>query len=66
MAGAVGGVKKAKRVLRPGYKRMKRSGGGSYYVNEKTGNRVKKATATRAAKKRRVAKKAGVKRRARK
>lgn len=55
------GAKKAKRVLKAGYKRMKTSSGGSYYVNAKTGNRVKKATATRAAKKR-----AGTKRRARK
>lgn len=53
MAEAKSGAKKAKRVLKAGYKRMKTSSGGAYYVNAKTGNRVKKATATKAGGKRR-------------
>ena len=40
---------KAKRVVKAGYKRVKTSSGHAYYINERTGNRVKKATATRAA-----------------
>ena len=53
------GVKKAgakKRVLKRGYVRKVKSG-RAFYVNEKTGNRVLKSTATRAAKKRRSTKK---------
>lgn len=45
---------KHKRVLKAGYKRVRTSGGKAYYINERTGNRVLKKTATRAGHKRRV------------
>lgn len=50
------GKKKAARVLKAGYTKKVKNG-RSYYVSLKTGHRVLKSTATRAAHKRRATKK---------